>query len=60
MSFRRQCAVARLGCHTLDFIEQHRFADAAQPCEQNAFLGPSCLDATQQYPSLLKYSLVAH
>ncbi len=53
-------AVASLGGHTLDFIEQHRLADTAQAGEEDAFLRALGFDATEEDASLFENSFATN
>ena len=56
MGFHHHRAIAGLESEPVNFIEQHRLADTAQPGEQNTFLGSPCLNATKEDARLFEDS----
>ena len=54
--FQGQGAVADFGGKALNFIQQHRLADAAQTGEQDALLRTLFFDPTEENTSLFKDS----
>jgi hypothetical protein len=54
MGFHQDGPISIVQGHALNLVEQHGFANAAQPCQHEALFRPLGFDATQEHTRLLQ------